>query len=301
MAKQPRVSIGIPAYNAEATIGYTLEALLAQTYGDHEIIVSDNASTDATREIVEEYRKRDTRIKVVQHPVNIGANPNYSHVVRCASGNYFKWSSSSDWCAPTFLERCVTVLENNEDTVLAAPRTRLFQDHPDSSTDYAFDVEILDDSPAARFERLAATMALNNAMNGLIRLSALRRTPLIEPYHSADIVLMGYLALQGKFRLVNEYLFYRRMEAATATALKDPAEVRKHHYPQRSARTLFQGSKRQLGWLRAALSVPLPLRERRRVIAFVAKIWYWERGLFLDDLREAWKYVFMEPKSTNTK
>jgi glycosyltransferase involved in cell wall biosynthesis len=291
MSATPRISIGMPAYNSSPTIGATIESLLAQSFTDFELIVSDNASTDATRELVEGYASRDRRVRYLRQPVNIGVNPNYSHVVRCARGELFKWSSSSDWCAPSFLERCLQVLQTHDDTVLAVPRTRLFRGSTATSEDYPSDIEILDDRPSARLKRLNSTLALNNAMNGLIRMSALRRTRLLGTYMSADVVLMGHLALLGKFRLVNERLFYRRMEKATATALQDAATVLAQHYPEPGAHTLFQGSKQQAQWVRAALTAPMPLGERMRCLAYVAKMCYWKREAYLQDLRAAWYYV----------
>ena len=291
MNKPPLISVGVPAYNSAATLGSTIEGLLAQSFGDFELIVSDNASTDGTRDVVEEYKLRDSRIRYERHPVNIGANANYSHVVRCARGQFFKWSSSSDWCAPTFLARCLDELLLHGDAVLAAPRTRLFQGNPSRSEDYPFDIEILDDTPHARLERLYRTLRLNNAMNGLIRMSALQRTRLVDPYLSADVVLMIHLALLGKFRLLSERLFYRRMEAAFATALQDPEAVLKHHYPQPSARTLLQGSKQHMGRVRAALSTPMPIDEKLRSLVYVAKTCFWERKAVLDDIQGVWRYL----------
>src|SRR5882672_3783898 len=257
MIKPPLISIGMPVYNGAAYIRFTLEGLLAQSFGDFELIISDNASTDATRDVIEDCMLRDARIRYELQPVNIGVNPNSSHVMRLARGEFFKWSSSSDWCAPTFLERCLNELLAHDDTVLVAPRTRLFRDTPSKSQNYEFDVEVLDDAPSARFARLHSTLTLNNALSGLIRMSALRRTRLMEPYRSADVVLMGHLVLLGKFRLLPERLFYRRMEAATATVLQNPEAVRRFHYPQLNAGTLFQASKLHLGRARAALSAPM--------------------------------------------
>ncbi len=290
MTKPPLISIGMPVYNGAAYIRFTLEGLLAQSFGDFELIVSDNASTDATRDVIEDCMLRDARIRYERQPVNIGANPNFSHVMRRARGEFFKWSSSSDWCAPTFLERCLDELSAHDDAVLVAPRTRLFQGNPSRSEDYEFDIEVLDDAPSARFARLHSTLALNNALNGLIRTPALRRTRLMEPYRSADVVLMGHLALLGKFRLLSERLFYRRMEAATATVLQDPAAVRTFHYPQLNAGILLQASKRQLGRARAALSAPMPIGERLRALTYAAKLGYWERETLLEDVRDAWHY-----------
>jgi glycosyltransferase involved in cell wall biosynthesis len=291
MSTIPKISVGMPAYNSSATIGNAIESLLEQSFADFELIVSDNASTDSTRDVVEGYGSRDSRIRYVRQPVNIGVNPNYSHVVRCARGEFFKWSSSSDWCAPRFLERCLKVLQAHDDTVLVVPRTRLFRGSPATSEDYPSDIELLDDLPSARLKHLNSHLALNNAMNGLIRMSALARTRLLGPYMSADVVLMGHLALLGKFRLVDERLFYRRMEKATATALQDAATVLAQHYPEAGAHTLFQGSKQQVQWVRAALTAPMPLGERLRCLAYVAKMCYWKREAYLQDLRGAWYYL----------
>ena len=281
----------MPVYNAAAYIGTTLESLLAQTCGDFELIISDNASTDDTRDVIEKYCKEDARIRYERLPVNIGANLNYSRVARLARGELFKWSSSSDWCAPTLLEHCRLELQAYPDAVLAAPRTRLFQETPEVSQVYEGDIEVLDESPSARLATVITTMSLNNAINGLIRMSALRSTRLIEPYRGSDMVLMSHLALLGKFRLLEESLFFRRMEAGTSTALQDQADVWKHHYPQPSARMLLQGSKRQIGRLRAVLSAPMDQRERWQSLVFIVRVCNWERRLLADDLRGLWHYI----------
>jgi glycosyltransferase involved in cell wall biosynthesis len=291
MSSTPRISIGVPAYNSAATIGTAIESLLGQTYRDFEIIVSDNASTDATREIVERFAHQDHRIRYVYQAENIGANLNYSFVAKAARGEYFKWASSSDWYAPRFLESCLQALEQNKDAVLAAPRTRLFTGDLESAINYEHDIEVLETSPAARLKTLSSTLQLNNALNGLIRMDALRRTSMIEPYYRADEVLMGHLAMLGKLLLVDEYLYYRRMEAATATALQDPISWRKHHYPKLSARVLFQAWKRYFGWLRAGLGTPMPVANRLQVLKYLAKMCYWERHSFLIDVQGALRYM----------
>ena len=140
------------------------------------------------------------------------------------------------------------------------------------------------------FGDLYETLALNNAMNGLIRMSALRQTRLIEPYIGADVVLMGHLALLGKYRLLDERLLYRRMDSATATALQDRSAVWRHHYPQLNAHALFQGTKRLAGLLRVALSAPDSRRERVTSFRYALKICYWNRALFSQDVRGIWRY-----------
>lgn len=291
----PRITIGMPVYNGAATIEESVASLLAQTFGDFELIVSDNASTDATGAVVQALAARDPRIRYVRQATNIGANGNYSFVAREARGKYLKWASASDWCAPTFLERCQSALEQSPDAVIAAPRTRLFEGDMCHAQDYVHDVEILDETPAARLRHLDRDMRLNNAFNGVIRLSALRRTRLIEPYQGADMVLMGHLALLGKYLLVGEPLFYRRMEPATSTALQDAEAVRRHHYPVASAHALLQAWKRNAGWLRVALTASLSLRERLNILEFVARRIYWERRALASDIRGVLEYAIQRP------
>ena len=291
MRGTPLITIGIPAYNAQVHLAEAIDSLLAQTFTNFELIISDNASTDATREIAESYCQRDSRVRYHRQPSNIGANGNYAALVRLARARFFKWSSASDWCAPTFLERCLATLLTHSDTVLVVPRTRVFIDTPGNFDDYADDLELLDAAPSARLLQLVRELALNNAMNGLIRSDALRDTRALPAYLGADIVLMGELALRGKFRLVDERLFYRRMDASGATALRERSAVWQHHYPTQSIRTLFQATQRQLGWFRAALSTPLTAIERARTLLLAARCGYWDRAAFGRDILGAWRYV----------
>ncbi len=287
----PRITIGMPVFNGAATIAVAIEALLAQTFGDFELIVSDNASTDATSDIVATLAAEDGRIRYLRHATNIGANNNYSHLAVVARGEFLKWASASDWCAPTFLERCLALLMRDADAVLAAPRTRLFAGERSSALDYPDDIEILDATPSGRLIHLHSIIQLNNVFNGLIRLSALRRTRLIEPYQQADTVLMGHLALLGKFLLVDEPLFYRRMEPATSTALQDADAVRRHHYPEATAGMLLQGVKRHIGWFRAAFAAPMPASERLRVLHYLARQMRRDRQALAADLAGVWAFA----------
>lgn len=287
----PRITIGMPVFNGAETIAASIEALLGQTFGDFELVVSDNASTDATRQVVEGLALQDARVRYRRQAANIGANNNYSHLAVLARGEFLKWASASDWCAPTFLERCLGLLTRNPDAVLAAPRTRLFTGDRASALDYPHDIEILDATPSGRLIHLHSAIQLNNVFNGLIRVSALRRTRLIEPYQQADTVLMGHLALLGKFLLVDEPLFYRRMEPATSTALQDEDAVRRHHYPEHSAHALLQGVKRHTGWFRAAFAAPMPASERLRVLHYLARQLLWDRQALVADVVGVWRYA----------
>lgn len=287
----PRVTIGMPVYNGAATVCATLESLLAQTFADFEIVISDNASTDSTRDVLAGYAARDSRVRVVRQAENIGANPNYNFVARQARSPYFKWASSNDLCAPAFLERCVEVLDARPDVVLAFPRTKLFSDTPESAEDYPHDFALDGDSAADRFQRFASSIRLNNVFNGVVRTAALHRTGLMGRHYGSDIVVMAHLALLGKFVQVPEPLYFRRMDPAYSTRMKSAEQVQQHHYPRVDARTLFQAWRLHADWFRTVIVAPISMLEKRRALACVARMSYYRWRDLADDIAEAARYA----------
>ena len=119
----PRVSVGLPVYNGERYLRLAIDSILAQTFEDFELIISDNASTDHTEEICREYAARDPRVIYIRQPRNRGGAWNFNHVVELARGEYLKWAAHDDVLAPTFLKECVAALDRLPGTVLASPRT----------------------------------------------------------------------------------------------------------------------------------------------------------------------------------
>ena len=120
---RPTVSIGLPVYNGENFLADALESLIGQTYGDFEIIVSDNASTDATEEIVRRYMADDERIRYYRNDHNLGANPNYNRTFALARGEYFRWHAHDDRCDAKYLELCIDLLERDPSVSLVHCKT----------------------------------------------------------------------------------------------------------------------------------------------------------------------------------
>jgi glycosyltransferase involved in cell wall biosynthesis len=94
--KTPQVSIGMPVYNGESFIREALDSLLAQTFTDFELIISDNASTDGTEAICREYAAKDDRIRYVRQAENRGGLANFQFVLDEAVGEYFMWAAADD-------------------------------------------------------------------------------------------------------------------------------------------------------------------------------------------------------------
>ena len=115
--KHPIVSIGLPVYNGEDFLKYALDSLLSQTFRDFELIISDNASTDNTPKICQEYVLRDKRIRYIRQNKNMGALWNFNFVLKQSNKEYFIWVSSDDKLHPEFLEKNIDILEKNKNVV----------------------------------------------------------------------------------------------------------------------------------------------------------------------------------------
>jgi len=218
--QSPRVSIGLPVRNGANYIAEALDSLLGQTFTDFEIIVSDNASTDATAEIVESYAGRDSRIRYVRQPENLGAARNYNCTVELARGEYFKWAAHDDLCAPTFLERCVEVLDQHPEVATCYARTRYIDADGNplhTSNGGSFPAG---SDPAERIRNLVAKEIESDdvfmSVFGLFRITALRNTGLIASFVASDQVFLLEMALEGEFFEIEEPLFVRRLHPLTS-------------------------------------------------------------------------------------
>jgi len=109
----PLVSIGMPVYNCEDSIRHVLKSLLAQTFTDFELIISDNGSNDGTGEICQEFAAKDSRIIYVRQSTNRGGHANFQYVLDCSKGKYFMWAAGDDVRSQDFLEVNVNALEAN--------------------------------------------------------------------------------------------------------------------------------------------------------------------------------------------
>ncbi len=112
LGQNPVVSIGMPVYNGAQYIREALDSLLAQTFTDFELIISDNASSDATQAICSEYARRDPRIQYVRQSENKGAAANFKFVLDCAQAELFMWAAYDDLWAHNYMMDATTLLAN---------------------------------------------------------------------------------------------------------------------------------------------------------------------------------------------
>lgn len=110
----PRLSIGMPVYNGEAYVREAIDSLLAQTAGDFELIISDNASTDSTPVICRAYAAKDPRVRYIRQEVNLGAAGNFIFVLKAARYEYFMWAACDDTWSTNWVETLMQDFRSND-------------------------------------------------------------------------------------------------------------------------------------------------------------------------------------------
>ncbi len=284
-ATRPLVSIGIPVYNGARHLREALDSCLGQSAGDFEVIISDNASTDDTQCICEEYARRNSRVRYLRQPRNIGAPRNWNVLVHEARGEFFKWASSNDYIAPTMVARCIEGMQAEPEVVLCYGRTALIGEDGSLLGVYPEDLDLSDPRPSDRFARVRERLAMNNAQQGVIRTAVLRRSGLDRLYPGGDMMLMGELALYGRFRLLPEVLLYRRQGAGAVAAIRTPAEVHRMYNPQ--ARRPMKLVRARFHWdhVFSVARAPIPLGEKLRAWSTSIRYARWDYVALSRELR----------------
>jgi glycosyltransferase involved in cell wall biosynthesis len=267
MASAPTVTIGVPVYNGERYLEGALDSILAQSFRDFEVIISDNASSDRTEAIGRAYAARDPRVVYRRNPQNIGLSGNFNLLVHLARGRMFKWAGADDILRPAYLERCVAALDADPEVVLAYPRTDFVDDDgmPLSFEDPGW--HLVSDDISERLLFAIQADQWMNAVLGLIRTDALRRTRLMPRYAGPDCRLLAELSVIGKFYEVPEALFVRRVHTGSyAGNVRNAAWLRRYMSGSRRGLRLPSWRLRK-DYAGIVLGAPIPVT--RKVVLLV--------------------------------
>ncbi len=147
-SQNPYVSICIPAFNRGSDIWRALESCIFQTYQNIEIVVSDNSSTDNTKDIVLAYKKRDSRIKYFRNETNIGSGRNFLKCAEQAIGYFIQVLGDDDWLSKNYIEECLKSFQTNQEET-AAVMTNIIALKKKSENQFIFIEEDL--MPAKRY------------------------------------------------------------------------------------------------------------------------------------------------------
>ena len=274
---RPLVSVGVPVYNGEGFLACALESLLNQTLSDIEIIVSDNASTDRTQAICEEFVRRDRRVRYVRRETNVGIPRNWNGLVHLAQGEFFKWASANDYCAPSMLSQCVDVMQSDRSVVLCYGHTGFVDEANRPLRVYTGDADVTEGSPSERFLHVCDTLLLNSAQCGVIRRGTLQRTWMARHYPSGDMTLTEELALHGRIRVLPEVLLFRREGANTHTWLLPPLQLQRVLNPGAKSAMKLIRARRHVDRFRSIWCAPIATAEKIRASWGALKLMHWDR------------------------
>jgi hypothetical protein len=285
MSGSPLVTIGLPVYNSERYLRQSLDSLLAQTYSDFVLIINDNASTDGTPRICEEYVAADPRLKCFRNTTNIGNPRNFNRIFELTTTRYLKWSTADDFWDPTFLERAVEVMEGDPTVALCYPKTFIVDAEGGNPRPVEDNLHLVQPDPAERFLGVISNIGLAHQHLGLIRMACLRRTHLLGVHVASDVNLLAELALYGKFHELPERLFFRRFHKTSGSWKRDdPAHQAKHYHGtvKRDAKmTRWRG---HTAFLSAVSASPLPRRSKMRLYRHLLRRMVWDRRGLLGEL-----------------
>lgn len=294
ITRPPRVSFAIPVCNAERFLGRAMDSLLAQDFEDFEVVVCDNASTDATRDLMLGYSERDARVRYIRNEKNIGQIENFNRVCQLARGEFVRWMGADDWLEPDYASKCVAALDARPDAVGVTTQWRYIDDT--GKVDYL-------DVPGPRVDaptplrRLHLTLRL--LQNGellfdpiysLMRRNVLERSGMLPINRWTDRLLAFELCLLGSFCHLDDFL-------ATRRNAREPRKVRIERWHQR-----YEGwKKREHRWMLymnyAKIVGRAPLTMWQKSGCWGLIFYYWLR----DEIRRRWGRLRRQLKLSRSK
>jgi hypothetical protein len=224
--REPRVVLGMTLYNNARHLRDALESLLAQTYSDFMLVLLDDASSDHTETIAQEYAARDARIRYFRHADRKAMIATWREVAvlaarECPSAVYFAWVSDHDRWHSRWLAAMVAELDRDPGLVLTYPITRRITVDTGDELDKGprlFETTAFADVRSRWRYFCRHGVGAGDMVYGLMRLDALQRAGIFRTVLRPDRLLIAELTLIGRIRQVSEVLWFRRQSAATSVS-----------------------------------------------------------------------------------
>jgi len=211
-ASQPLVSVGLPTFNRADRLRRAIDSVLSQDYASLELIICDNASSDGTQHMCEEYARQDSRIVYRRQATNCGMHENFKRAFAESHGAFFMWMGDDDWLDRNYLSSCSRILLQHADHELVVGRGRYFIDG-----NHAFDedpIDLLDTSACERVLSYYRTVGINGMFYGLMRREMVAHTK-IDNVFGGDWLFLARIAFQGKARTLEAVAINRSTDGAS--------------------------------------------------------------------------------------
>jgi len=284
---RPSVSVCLPVYNGENYVHETIISILEQTFEDFELIISDNASTDRTEEICRDASGRDRRVRYFRANVNRGLVWNFNRLFELAGAPYLVWIGHDDMMGQEYLARCVGALNQDSGAVLAYTNANYIDDKGSVIKQLDFENPGSSVKPCVRFSNILYDRKCD-PICGLMRTEVLKQTRLHQGFADCDRVLLAEMGLRGRFSLVPEHIFSRRMHAEQSTTkYKDLRKRTVFYDPAKAGQLFFPVLLEHMALFSAIRRAKLPLGERLRCHKSLLRwLWDWHVWRHAEELRE---------------
>jgi glycosyltransferase involved in cell wall biosynthesis len=270
----------MPVYNCEQYVAQAIESILAQSFQDFRLLISDNASTDGTPEICARYAALDSRVTCCRNDTNLGLSANFNLTFTRSDAKYFKWASGDDYCSMDLLQEACQILEADQTIVACYPKVVLVDAKGAELQTYADSLQLMDDDPVTRYVNVVSKIKRVHEDYGLIRSDVLRRTSLLAAHTRSDINLVAEISLYGKLYELQNTRMFRRMhpDASSWQPGSDAHQVRRYYGADLAGRSLGCWRYHSL-FVTRLLRSPLRVDQKLSILPVLLKHMYWDREL----------------------
>lgn len=286
-ANKPLVTVGVPVYNGERFLRYTLESLLAQEFKDFELLISDNGSTDATPAICEEFARRDPRIRYIRHDVNRGASWNFKYLLDSAVGEYLMWAGSHDMWHPRFIGACLEVLAHDPEVVVAYTQAQMIDADGNPIEIMKDDVDTRGYGLVRRVRIVISNLNTGNMVYGMFRTETLRKCRIGMSFYRWDLVVLTEANILGSGALIREPLFLRR-EFRKPSDYENPIVTMMRVDPTIAERQKLMRTYIQMAWELVVSVDRAPVNSLVKFYLLINVVYYFTRRWY----RQMWAELF---------
>ena len=283
------ITIGLPVYNGQKFLQAAIDSHLSQSYGDFDLVISDNGSTDATEEICRRYAAQDDRISYLRSPVNRGILWNHRRVLEGLgeATPYFRWAGADDVLEPGLLAAMVEVLRSRPEVEAVMPATKNIDEAGAIIRSMERTLNLESAVPYERARQILLANYQHVIAYGLLRAPSLRRMRTGPDYIGWDPVFIWELALRGRIFQLEQLALLRRFHPGSISRVKTAGEMRKWVEPDARAGMNFPHWTWAYERARALLATSLPSREKLRISLLLLRATSWQRKDLARDVIQA--------------
>ena len=224
-----KVSVIVPVYNVEEYLYDCLNSLIKQTFDDFEIICIDDCSTDSSYEILEYFKTKDNRFKIIKNRDNIGLGASRNVGIEESKGEYILFLDSDDWLDRNTIEELYALAYKNETDVVMFKLINYDQDKEIFYKSSYYCMDYMDGFCGKIFNHTDISHNMlfrlpESACNKLFKSSFIKDNELKFPeglIHEDNPFNFEMLFAAKKILLIDEYFYNRRIRSNSITRTND--------------------------------------------------------------------------------